>query len=154
MWTAIPGSLGLTVLGLVVLTSVRILYGTGEGSEGDPVRVAMNVAGAVLLVLGLLGGCMVAMPFWSMQLSIAMFIVVSMSVSRYRTTQKRTLLSIMVCIAWLIWAFLSGVPAPGSVTVVAWACGPVRVGSVTGAPPASTKPGKPVGVTVGVVVGC
>ena len=113
MWTAIPGSLGLTVLGLVVLTSVRILYGTGEGSEGDPVRVAMNVAGAVLLVLGLLGGCMVAMPFWSVQLSIAMFIVVSMSVSRYRTTQKRTLLSIMAIAAE------KGIPLQHAVTAFA-----------------------------------
>ena len=84
------GSLGPMLFGVAVLASVHVLPNTQPRAGYDPTRLLLNVVGWVLLAVGLLAVCFVAVGF---VVGVAALVVAAMAFHRYRRGQQYAMLS-------------------------------------------------------------
>jgi type II secretory pathway component PulF len=102
----------LVFLGVAVMWSVRLIY-AGRRSDRDWLRRLLNLAGAVLALVGGAGLLVSLAGASSLWLLVIAAIVLLMAVSRFRAAERRALLSMLAIAAE------KGIPLPVAVRVFA-----------------------------------
>ena len=80
-------------IGIAVLWSIRLAYRARGAMADDPVRLILTITGWVLIIVGILGSVTQAMFVFAPLGWFVTLAIISMAVGRYRSAERRALMS-------------------------------------------------------------